>query len=168
MPSLHSVICFLVAHGAPPPCAARGSRRSPAQRRSCSSRASRSHGFTLIELLVVLSLIMILSSLALTTYRNSILTAKEAALRSDLFQLRDAIDQYYADKGKYPEALDTLVSERYIRAVPKDPITSATDTWQTVPAEQDAGAVSSSSAGIYDVKSGSPDTALDGSAYQDW
>jgi len=119
-------------------------------------------------LLVVLSLIMILSSLALTTYRNSILTAKEAALRSDLFQLRDAIDQYYADKGKYPEALDTLVSERYIRAVPKDPITSATDTWQTVPAEQDAGAVSSSSAGIYDVKSGSPDTALDGSAYQDW
>jgi len=129
---------------------------------------ARDAGWTLIELLVVLSLIMILSSLALTTYRNSIVTAKEAALHSDLFQIRDAIDQYYADKGKYPESLDTLVSEHYIRAIPKDPITNATDTWQTEPAEQDSGAASSSNAGIYNVKSGSPDTALDGSAYQDW
>lgn len=124
-------------------------------------------GWTLIELLVVLSLIMILSSLALTTYRNSILTAKEASLRSDLFQMRDAIDQYYADKGRYPESLDTLVTEHYLRAIPKDPITGATDTWQTVPAEQDSGAVQAN-AGIYDIKSGSADTALDGSAYQDW
>jgi general secretion pathway protein G len=125
-------------------------------------------GWTLIELLVVLSLIMILSSLALTTYRNSILTAKEAALRSDLFQMRDAIDQYYADKGKYPESLDTLVTEHYLRAIPKDPITNATDTWQTIPAEQDSGAVSNASAGIYEVKSGSSDTGLDGMAYSDY
>jgi general secretion pathway protein G len=156
-----------VAHRAPVSCAARVSRRSPVQRRSRTSRASRDGGWTLIEMLVVLSLIMILSSLALTTYRNSILTAKEASLRSDLFQMRDAIDQYYADKGKYPESLEALVSEHYIRAIPKDPITNATDTWQTVPAERDAGAVSSS-AGIYDVKSGSSDTAIDGSNYQDW
>src|SRR6187401_2287035 len=97
-------------------------------------RTGPDNGWTLIEMLVVLSLIMILSSLALTRYRKSILTAKEASLRSDLFQLRDAIDQYYADKGKYPESLDALVSDHYIRAIPKDPITSATDTWQTVPA----------------------------------
>ena len=135
------------------------------------SRALRSvpdDGWTLIEMLVVLSLIMILSSLALTTYRNSIVTAKEASLRSDLFQMRDAIDQYYADKGKYPESLDTLVSEHYLRAIPKDPITNATDTWQTEPAEQDAGAVSSAPAGIYNVKSGSPDMGLDGSPYSDY
>jgi general secretion pathway protein G len=139
---------------------------SIARGRSCSSRV-RDGGWTLIEMLVVLSLIMILSSLALTTYRNSILTAKEAALRSNLFQVRDAIDQYYADKGKYPESLDTLVSEHYIRAIPKDPITNTT-SWQTVPAERDAGSTSSASPGIYDIKSESADTALDGSSYQEW
>ena len=127
----------------------------------------RDQGWTLIELLVVLSLILILTSLALTQYRNSVKLAKEAALRSDLFLMRDAIDQYYADKGKYPEALDTLVTERYLRAIPKDPITLGADTWQTVQAEPDAGAVSTT-AGIYDVKSGSADTAIDGSRYADW
>lgn len=124
-------------------------------------------GWTLIELLVVLSLIMILASIALTTYRNSIVTAKEAALRSNLFLMRDAIDQYYADKGEYPQSLDTLVSEHYIRAVPKDPITLATTTWVTIPAERDAGSTSSAP-GIYDVKSGSSDLALDGTPYSDW
>lgn len=125
------------------------------------------HGWTLIEMLVVLSLIMILASLALTTYRNSLVTAKEAALRSNLYLMRDAIDQYYADKGKYPDALNTLVSEHYIRAIPKDPITQSTDTWQTTPAEPEAGSVGSA-AGIYNVTSGAPDTALDGSRYSDW
>src|SRR4051812_341740 len=89
----------------------------------------RDHGWTLIELLVVLSLIMILASLALTQYRNAIVQAKEAAMRSDLFLMRDAIDQYYADKGKYPESLDALVSEHYLRVIPKDPITNQPD-WQ--------------------------------------
>jgi general secretion pathway protein G len=124
-------------------------------------------GWTLIELLVVLSIILILTSLALTQYRNSVQLAREAALRSDLFLMRDAIDQYYADKGKYPESLQTLVSERYIRAIPKDPITNATDTWQIVQAERDAASVAAPP-GIYDVKSGSPDTAIDGSRYADW
>jgi general secretion pathway protein G len=123
-------------------------------------------GWTLIELLVVLSLIMILASVALTQYRNSILSAKEAVLHSNLTQMREAIDQYYADKGKYPESLDTLVSEHYIRAVPKD-IEGGTDTWQTVPAEPETGTISTST-GIYDVKSGSQGTALDGSRYADW
>ena len=124
-------------------------------------------GWTLIELLVVLSIILILAAMALTQYRNSILYAKEAALRSDLYLMRDAIDQYYADKGKYPETLDALVTERYLRAIPRDPLTSSTDTWQTEQAERDAGAVASQ-AGIVNVKSGSPETALDGSRYGEW
>ena len=127
----------------------------------------REEGWTLIEMLVVLSLIMILSSMALTQYRNSILSAKEAALKSDLFQMRDAIDQFYADKGKYPDSLDALVSEHYLRQVPKDPVTDGTDTWQTEPAPSEPGNVSTS-AGIYDVKSGSDKTGLDGSRYGDW
>jgi len=127
---------------------------------------NRDRGWTLIELLVVLSLIMILASLALTQYRNSIVQAKEAAMRSDLFLMRDAIDQYYADKGKYPDSLDTLVSEHYLRAIPKDPLTNQTD-WQTTQADPEPGSVSTST-GIYDVKSASTDTALDGSRYADW
>ena len=129
--------------------------------------ARRDGGWTLIEMLVVLSLIMILSSLALTQYRNSILAAKEAALRSNLFLMRDSIDQFYADKGKYPESLDTLVSERYLRAVPKDPVTNAIDTWQTINADTEPGQ-SAASPGIFDVKSGSSDVALDGSRYAHW
>jgi len=124
-------------------------------------------GWTLIELLVVISLIMILSSIALASYRNSVTHAKEAALRSDLFLMRDAIDQYYADKGKYPDSLDTLVAENYLRAVPKDPFTNQTTTWQTVQADPTPGSVSAS-AGIYDVKSGATETSTDGSRYGDW
>ena len=135
--------------------------------RQLRRRASADRGWTLIELLVVISLVMILASLALTQYRNSIRSAKEAVLRSNLFLMREAIDQFYADKGKYPDSLDALVSERYLRAVPKDPITDSSDSWQTVQADPEPGSVSAS-AGIYDVKSGSNDTASDGSRYADW
>jgi general secretion pathway protein G len=135
-------------------------------------RATRCDGgWTLIEMLVVLSLIMILSSLALTQYRNSIISAREAALRSDLFLMRDAIDQFidqfYADKGRYPESLDSLVSEHYLRAVPQDPITKAADTWQTINADAEPGQTAAAP-GIFEVKSGSSDIALDGSRYADW
>jgi general secretion pathway protein G len=129
--------------------------------------ARRDSGFTLIELLIVISLVMILATLALTQYRGSILAAKEAALKSDLFLMRDAIDQYYADKGRYPESLQTLVSESYLRAIPKDPFTNSTDSWQTVNAEPEPGTTSATT-GIYDVKSGSEGTATDGSRYGDW
>jgi general secretion pathway protein G len=126
----------------------------------------RDGGWTLIEMLVVLSLIMILTSVAMTQYRNSVQAAKEGALRSNLYQMRDAIDQYYADKNKYPESLETLVSERYMRSVPKDPITNTTD-WQTIPADAEPG-TTSTTAGIYEIKSSSADSALDGSHYSDW
>ena len=124
-------------------------------------------GFTMIEVLVVLTLIVILASLAMVQYRNSIRRAEEAVLKENLFRMRDAIDQYYADKTKYPSALEDLVSEGYIREVPTDPMTKSKDTWQTTPAEPDANNPASS-VGIYDVKSGSDLTALDGTKYSEW
>ena len=124
-------------------------------------RRARDEGWTLIELMVVIALIMILSTMALVQYRNSVTYAKEATLRSQLFIMRDAIDQYYADKGKYPDSLQTLVSEQYLRDVPTDPFTNSKDTWQTVQAEPEPGSTSAA-AGIYDVHSGSDGTALDG------
>jgi general secretion pathway protein G len=131
-------------------------------------RARSDGGWTLIELLVVISLIMILSAVALASYRDSVTRAKEAALRSDLFLMRDAIDQYYADKGKYPDSLDALVAESYLRAVPKDPFTNDTTSWQTTEADAPPGTSISTSAGIYEVKSGSTLSGLDGSRYSDW
>jgi general secretion pathway protein G len=124
-------------------------------------------GWTLIELLVVIALITILAGLAMTQYRNSVTQSKEAVLKTDLFRMRDAIDQYYADKGKYPASLDALVSEGYMRKIPEDPFTGGTDSWQTTPAEPDP-ANPTAEPGIYDVKSGAQGTALDGTAYSEW
>jgi general secretion pathway protein G len=132
------------------------------QRRS----GTREGGFTLIELLVVISLISILAAMGLVQYRNSVQHSKESVLRTDLFRMRDAIDQYYADKGKYPASLDALVSDGYMRKIPEDPMTGSADTWQTVPAEPDPGNPSAEP-GIYDVKSGAQGTTLDGTAYSD-
>jgi general secretion pathway protein G len=131
------------------------------------SRALSSGGFTLIELLIVIALITILASMGVVQYRNSIQNSREAVLRTDLFRMRDAIDQYYADKGKYPSSLDTLVSDGYMRKIPEDPITKSADTWQTEPAEPDP-TNPSAEPGIYNVKSGATGTALDGSSYADW
>jgi general secretion pathway protein G len=124
-------------------------------------------GFTLIELTVVIALIIILASVGLAQYKNSVVHAKESVLKDDLFKMRDAIDQYYADKGKYPESLDSLVSDGYVRKLPDDPITNVSSSWQTVPAEPDP-ANPTAQPGIYDVKSGSELMALDGSKYADW
>jgi len=127
----------------------------------------RARGFTLIELLIVIALISILATMGVVQYRNSVQSAKEATLRTDLFRMRDAIDQYYADKAKYPASLDALVSDGYMRAIPEDPITKSADTWQTVPAEPEPGNTSSDP-GIYNIKSGAPGTGLDGTSYSDW
>ncbi|OFV92695.1 MAG: hypothetical protein A3G76_02485 [Acidobacteria bacterium RIFCSPLOWO2_12_FULL_65_11] len=124
-------------------------------------------GFTLIELLVVLSLILILSTIGLTQYRTSIIHANEAVLREDLFRMRDAIDQHYADKGQYPGGLTELVSAGYMRSVPVDPVTKSADSWQTIPSEPDPNNPTAPT-GVFDVKSGSDGTALDGTKYADW
>ena len=130
-------------------------------------RLCRSRGFTLIELLIVIALISILATMGVVQYRNSVQSSKEAVLHTDLFRMRDAIDQYYADKAKYPASLDALVSDGYMRAIPEDPITKSSDTWQTVPAEPEPGNTSADP-GIYNVKSGAPGTGLDGTSYSDW
>jgi len=124
-------------------------------------------GFTLIEVLVVISLIFVLAGMALIQYQNSIRRSKEAVLKQDLFRMRDAIDQFYADKNKYPSSLEELVTEKYLRSIPQDPFTGSADTWQTVMSEPDP-LNPSAMPGIYDVKSGSEETALDGTKYSEW
>ena len=121
----------------------------------------------MIEMLIVMTLIIILASVGMAQYKNSVKRSEEAVLKENLVRLRDAIDQYYADKTKYPSGLDDLVSEGYIREVPTDPITKSKDTWQTTAAEPDANNPASS-VGIYDVKSGSDESALDGTRYSEW
>ena len=127
----------------------------------------RTAGFTLIELMVVMSLIVILASIGLAVHANSQTRAREAVLKENLFRMRDAIDQYYADRNAYPQALDALVTEKYLRAIPEDPFTDSTTTWQTVLSELDP-ANPSAQPVIYDVKSGSDRQALDGTQYSDW
>jgi general secretion pathway protein G len=124
-------------------------------------------GFTLIELMIVMAIIVILAGIATAMYVNSLQRSKEAVLKEDLFRMRDAIDQFYADKNKYPATLDELVSEKYLRTIPVDPITNSSTTWQTTMAEPQPGS-SLTDTGIFDVKSGADTTALDGSRYADW
>jgi general secretion pathway protein G len=130
-------------------------------------RPTLADGFTLIELLIVMGLIVVLSSVALVGYQNSVVRAREATLMDDLYKLREAIDQYYADKQKWPAALQDLVTDGYVRRIPEDPMTNSADTWQTVPAESDP-ANPTAEPGIFDVKSGSDKTSLDGKPYAEW
>jgi general secretion pathway protein G len=122
-------------------------------------------GFTLLELITVVSLIAILTAIALPNYKAAIIQAREAVLREDLFQFRDRIDQYYADKGKYPESLQTLLEQGYLRAIPADPMTGAPD-WTVVPAEPDPD--DPDATGIYDVKSASGGVSSSGTPYSEW
>ena len=124
-------------------------------------------GFTLIELMVVMAIIVILAGIGTAMYSNSLTRSKEAVLKEDLFRMRDAIDQYYADKNKYPASLDALVTEKYLRAVPVDPFTNSAETWQTVMAEPDP-SNPGGDIGIFDVKSGAEQMAMDGTRYADW
>lgn len=123
-------------------------------------------GFTLIELLTVMAIIGILVTIAQPSFQKTVIRARETVLKDDLFQMRETIDQYYADNGKFPDQLADLVSEQdasksYLRAIPKDPFTGATDWITVAPAEGSEG-------GVFDVHSASPLVALDGSSYNTW
>jgi general secretion pathway protein G len=131
----------------------------------------REAGFTLLELLVVMTIIGILAAIAVPALRDSPQRAREATLREDLFTLRSVIDQYHGDKGVFPPDLQTLVTDGYLRKLPVDPITKSAETWvlameETTPEEQSAS--EPPKPGITDVHSGSPDKALDGTAYKEW
>jgi general secretion pathway protein G len=134
------------------------------RRSTLGSRLSALQGFTLIELLIVISIIGILVTLAQPYYQRAVTAAKEATLKEDLFILRDVIDQYYADNGKYPQGLNDLVDNKYIRRIPKDPVTGSAETWALVLFTDEQGQQN----GIFDVRSGSEAIALDGTRYSDW
>jgi general secretion pathway protein G len=122
----------------------------------------RARGFTLIELLVVLAIIATLLTIALPRYFSSVERSKEAVLRENLYVTRDAIGKYYSDKGKYPESLEALVTEKYLRSLPIDPLTESNTTWVVLPPEDPK------KGAVYDVKSGAPGKAADGTAFADW
>ena len=127
-----------------------------------TSLSRRLSGFTLIELIVVMLIIAMLASLAVPRYFGSVQKSKDAVLKENLTLMRDALDKFYGDNDKYPATLDDLVSRKYLRNIPRDPVTESTSTWITVPPEDpDKG-------GVYDVHSGAEGNAADGSPYKEW
>ena len=123
-------------------------------------------GYTLLELMIVVAIVGILVTLAIPSFQQSTMKAKEAALKQNLFTMRAVLDQFYADRGDYPESLESLVEEKYLRAIPIDPFTRSSTTWDEIYEEQEEG--DDSPAGVYDVKSGSDGLALDGTPYKEW
>jgi general secretion pathway protein G len=137
--------------GSPPPAGAQRALRVPQA------------GFTLIELIVVLTVLALLLTIAVPRYYSHIEHAKEATLKQDLSVMRDAIDKFHGDKGRYPDQLDELVSARYIRNIPVDPITESGTTWRIVPPTD-----TEAKGAVYDIKSGAEGKSADGSPYGEW
>ena len=131
---------------------------SPDQR----ALATQARGFTLIELLVVLAILGMLLTIVAPRYFNSVDKASESVLRENLYQVRDTLDKFYADQGRYPESLEELVKKRYLRQLPTDPLTHSNQSWKLIQAPPEQGG------GIFDIKSGAVGKARDGSNYVDW
>lgn len=129
---------------------------------ACQRSSIRHQGFTLIELLVVFAVIALLVSIVAPRYLNSVQKSKEVVLRQDLSTMRDAIDKYYSDHEKYPDTLEALVSQKYLRNIPVDPVTDSTNTWVVVPPQDGA------QGGVYDVQSGALGNGRDGTPYSSW
>lgn len=120
------------------------------------------NGFTLIELLVVMAIIATLLALVAPRYFHSVEKSKEAVLRENLGTLRDLLDKHYGDTGRYPDNLQALVAKKYLRSIPQDPLTGSAETWIIVPPENPG------KGGVYDVRSGAPGKARDGTLYSEW
>jgi len=127
----------------------------------------REFGFTMVELMIVMAIIVILVSLAIPQYQKALIRSKESVLKNNLFTLRQVIDEYTYDKQKAPQSLQDLVAAGYLREIPLDPITSSNQTWHTI-MEDVLQSVNQTEPGIFDVKSGSDKTGLDGTPYADW
>jgi general secretion pathway protein G len=132
----------------------------------------RQDGFTLVELIIVIAIMGILAAITVPQFRPAPQRAREAVLKTDLHTMREAIDQYFADKARYPESLETLVDEGYLREVPKDPFTLSTSTWRLIYAEESDDPLpeeeAATSPGIFDVKSGVTEKSLNGEDMSEW
>lgn len=124
-------------------------------------------GFTMVELMIVMAVVTILVSIAVPYYQKSVIRSKESVLRNNLFTLRTVIDEYTIDKGKAPQTLQDLVTEGYLRAVPVDPMTGSDSTWKII-MEDAMTSVNQTEPGIFDVRSGSDRTSLEGTPYAEW
>jgi general secretion pathway protein G len=119
-------------------------------------------GFTLVELLVVMAIIATLLSIAAPRYFHSVEKSREAVLHQNLALTREALDKYYGDNGRYPDSLDDLIAKKYLRSLPADPITGDATTWLIIPPDDPE------KGGVFDIRSGAPGNARDGSEYKDW
>ena len=128
---------------------------------------SGKRGFTMIELMIVMAVVTILVSIAVPFYQKSIMRSKESVLRNNLFTMRTVIDEYTFDKQKAPQTLQDLVTEGYLRAVPVDPITGSDSTWKVI-MEDAVSSVNQTEPGIFDIRSGSDKTSLEGTPYAEW
>ena len=133
------------------------------------TRALRSaeEGFTLIELMIVIVVIGVLATIAIPNYISALKSSKEAVLKEDLHVLRQQIDAYTNDKEKAPQSLDDLVSDGYMREIPKDPISNSKSTWKTE-MKDTLKSADQTQPGLVDVHSGATGTSLDGTAYSTW
>ncbi len=131
------------------------------------NKKASQRGFTLIELLIVMSIIGILASIVVPNYQRNLIRAREAVLMENLYQMRRAIDAYFADHISYPESLDDLVANKYIRDIPRDPFTQSTETWEEVPPTPTIEG-ELAEGGLENVFSGSDLVGLNGIPYRDW
>ncbi len=125
-------------------------------------------GFTLIELLIVMTIIGILAAITVPSYKRHTIKARETVLMEDLYQMRQAIDAHFADKAKYPDSLEDLVSQKYLRSIPRDPFTNRNDTWTVVPPEALPDSGDLAEGGVFDVHSGSNLVGLNGIPLSEW